>query len=217
MANLDASTADALNALLEDVRASVEMEIAFANGATELNERETYMAMGGAEVASCCALRDLLTAAGAEVSFRINGIVLRVHSLDTYDDRLRAFVEHQLRGCEAAERLLTETSTDRIRGPLEEICQAHRRDAEWCAARADAFARSRLLDFRTDRGDGTGTLAEGDDIPGETSSLESTPPDVAERASDADTAPDAGTSTHGRGRPPGARPGTRRVAEPELE
>lgn len=154
MANLDASTAEALNTLLEDERASVEIEMAFANGATELNERNAFTGMGGASVALCCALRDLLTASGADVSLRINGIVLRILSLDRYDDRLRAFAEHQRHARDAVQALLGESLSDRIRAPLEELSHAQAYAAAWCAQRADAFAASRLLDFRTDREDG---------------------------------------------------------------
>lgn len=160
MANLDASTAEALNALLEDERASVEMEIAFANGATELNEREVLVAMGGATVARCCALRDLLTGSGADVSLRINGIVLRILGLDRYDDRLRAFAEHQIRARESVEGLLSSLLDERIRAPLEEIGRAQIRNADWCVQRADAFAASRLLDFRTDHADFVTVQAE---------------------------------------------------------
>lgn len=159
MANLDASTAEALNTLLEDERASVEMEIAFANGATERNERDAFIAMGEASIALCCAMRDLLAGSGANVSLRINGIVLRILSLDQYDDRLRAFAEHQLRSRDAVESLLGAAVNDRIRAPLEELSQAQLHAAAWCERRAAAFAESRLLDFRTDRDAGVATHA----------------------------------------------------------
>lgn len=154
MAILDASIAQALNALLEDERASVELEIAFANGATEPNERESFVAMGGADIELCCALRDAIVASGAESTDRINGVVLRILSLDAYDERLRAFAVHLRRTRDAVERLLDEPLDSRLRSSLEEQCLAQLRNAEWSERRADAFARSRLLDFRTDRADG---------------------------------------------------------------
>lgn len=159
MANLDAPTVEALNMLLEDERASVEMEIAFANGATERAERETFVEMGGAEVLACCALRERLSGTGGDVSRQINGIVLRILSLERYDDRLRAFAEHQLGVCAAIQRMLDTTLESETRRLLDDIYQRHARYGRWCEARAEEFARSRLLDFRTAQPDG-GTPTE---------------------------------------------------------
>ncbi|HKV84917.1 MAG TPA: hypothetical protein VJN88_10190 [Ktedonobacterales bacterium] len=151
MANLDAPTVEALNMLLEDERASVEMEIAFANGATERPERETFVEMGGAEVLACCALRERLSGAGNEVSRQINGIVLRILSVERYDERLRAFAEHQLAVCAAIQRLLDTDLESETRRLLDDIYQRHARYGRWCELRAEEFAQSRLLDFRTTR------------------------------------------------------------------
>ena len=167
MADLDASTVEALNALLEDERASVEMEIAFANGTTELNEREAFVTMGSAEVGACCALRDILASQRVDVSRRINGIVLRVLSIDRYDDRLRAFAEHQLGVCESIEPLLDATTHDtEAHRLLEDIYESHARYGQWCERRAEEFANSRLLDFRSGRGDGAGTAQVQPNAPG---------------------------------------------------
>jgi hypothetical protein len=166
MANLDAPTVEALNMLLEDERASVEMEIAFANGATERAERETFVEMGGAEVLACCALRERLSETAGEVSRQINGIVLRILSVERYDDRLRAFAEHQLGVCAAIQRMLDTTLESETRRLLDDIYQRHARFGRWCELRAEEFARSRLLDFRTVRPDGERPL--GDVSAGET-------------------------------------------------
>lgn len=175
MTDLDMSTIEALNALLEDERASVEMEIAFANGATERNEREAFVAMGSEEVGACCTLRELLAAQDAEVSRRINGIVLRVLAVDRYDDRLRAFAEHQLGVCESIQQLLDATRNNETRRLLEDIYQLHARFGHWCERRAEEFANSRLLDFRMGRIDGVGPAASRPNepdpesaVPGET-------------------------------------------------
>lgn len=216
MANLDASTAEALNMLLEDERASVELEIAFANGATELAEREAYTAMGSLEVALCCALRDLLTTAGADVSLRINGIVLHIFSIDTYDDRLRAFAEHQLRVCETAERLMSGALGDRIRAPLEEICQAHRNDAGWCERRADIFAQSRLLDFRGGS-DGAGLGVDGEMRAEQTAIAASTTGDPTMSIDDAGNTKAREQSPAERRRQRGTSPDSQRLVDSQLE
>ena len=46
MGTLNPETVDALNMLLEDLRASVEIEVALSNGATESLEREALSQMG---------------------------------------------------------------------------------------------------------------------------------------------------------------------------
>ncbi|MGH2485979.1 MAG: hypothetical protein ACRDHE_08215 [Ktedonobacterales bacterium] len=153
MANLDAATVEALNMLLEDERASVEMEIAFANGATERAERETFVEMGAAEVLACCTLRERLSGSGGGVSRQISGIVLRILSVERYDDRLRAFAEHQLGVCAAIQRMLDTALEGETRRLLDDIYQRHVRYGRWCEMRAEEFAQSRLLDFRTVRPD----------------------------------------------------------------
>src|SRR5579871_1231558 len=46
----DSPESDALNALLEDERASVEIEVALFRSATDLSERDTFASMGAQEV-----------------------------------------------------------------------------------------------------------------------------------------------------------------------
>jgi hypothetical protein len=148
MVTLDEETVGALNALLEDERASVEVELALANGATELNEREVFVAMGSEEVLACCTLRERLTEAGADVTRRINGIVFQILGTEHYDERLRAFARHQAAICERIQALL-EVITDReTRRILETGYEAHVRAARWCEQRANLFAESRLIEFR---------------------------------------------------------------------
>ncbi len=57
--------AAALNTLLEGERASVEMEVALASGATEYTEREALTAMGTRDLEACAALREYLERQGA--------------------------------------------------------------------------------------------------------------------------------------------------------
>ncbi len=54
MGTLNSETVDALNMLLEDVRASVEIEVALSNGATEFLEREALTVMGVEDTLIAC-------------------------------------------------------------------------------------------------------------------------------------------------------------------
>ena len=51
---------EALTALLEAERASVEVEVALASAASEYNERAAFTAMGAEDIEACCALRERL-------------------------------------------------------------------------------------------------------------------------------------------------------------
>jgi hypothetical protein len=139
---------DDLNALLEDARASVEMEVAFALGATEYREREALRLMGHEDITTCIQLHEWLRQAEAPVSRRINGIVLHVLNLDRYDDRLRAFAHHQLDTAEHAGTLLERVDDIGLRDPLEGLRQSQARHAAWCERRAGEFAASRTIEFR---------------------------------------------------------------------
>lgn len=152
MATLDAKALDALNELLEDTRASVEIELALVNGATELRERETLDAMGGEEVLYCCALRERLTISGATVTWRINGIVFHILGTERYDDRLRSFARHQAEICERTEALLATVDDAEAHNLLQDLYGSHVQSARWAEQRANEFAASRLLDLSTPRG-----------------------------------------------------------------
>ncbi|HEV2460301.1 MAG TPA: DUF6306 domain-containing protein [Ktedonobacterales bacterium] len=149
MATLDGEAVTALNTLLEDERASVEIALALATGATELYEREAFDLMGAETVLACCALRERLTESGAEVTRRINGIVFPILGTDRYDDRLRAFAHHQASICEAVAPLLDQIEDEEAHRTLEDVYEAGTRTAQWCEQRAEEFAQSRLIDFRT--------------------------------------------------------------------
>lgn len=156
MATVNPEALDALNALLEDQRASVEIDVALVMGATERAERDTLATMGSEDVLACVTLREHLEQANAPVSLRINGIVLAVLDTERYDDRLRAYVDLHTAICEQVSELLPQTADQELRVLLQEMYAQHRRGAEWCAQRADAFDYSRTLDFRAPRRTQTG-------------------------------------------------------------
>lgn len=149
MATVNPEALEALNALLEDQRASVEINVALAMGATERVERDTVTAMGSDDVLACITLRERLEQANVPVTQHINGIVLAVLDTETYDDRLRAFVELHAEICDRVSDLLPLTADQELRALLQAIYDQHRRNAEWCMQRAGAFDFSRTLDFRT--------------------------------------------------------------------
>lgn len=151
MATVNSEALDVLNALLEDQRASVEIDVALAMGATERVERDTLTVMGSEDVLACITLREHLEAANVPVTQHINGIVLAVLATETYDDRLRAFVELHAEICNRVSELLPLTEDDELRTLLREMYDQHQRNAEWCAQRAGAFDFSRTLDFRAPR------------------------------------------------------------------
>lgn len=148
MATVNPEALDALNALLEDQRASVEIDVALAMSATELAERDTFMAMGREDVQACITLREHLEQADVPVTRRINGIVLAVLDTETYDDRLRAFGDLHTEICDRVSELLPHVSDHEMHALLRELYHQHQRYAEWCVQRADAFAHTRTLDFR---------------------------------------------------------------------
>jgi hypothetical protein len=161
MGTLNPETVDALNMLLEDVRASIEIEVALSNGATEYLEREALSQMGVEDTLIAFLLRDWLDTLNLPVTRRINGIVLQALDLTRYDDRLQLFVHHQLASCEQARQLLEDGEVDSVDGIdgvdgvdgdgqaiLRALADAHTRHAAWCEQRAREFAQTRLLDFR---------------------------------------------------------------------
>lgn len=138
---------EALNMLLEDERASVEMEVALASGATEYGERETLAGMGSEDIHFCEQLRTEMELAGLPVSPQINGIVFQVIGAERYDDRLRAFAHHQRTVADHARELQESNLEGALRDALEGITLTHTRHTEWTERRASEFAATRLLDF----------------------------------------------------------------------
>lgn len=174
MVTLQPDTVDALNMLLEDVRASVEMEVALSNGATEFLEREALTSMGVEDTLIAFLLRDWLESINAPVTRRINGIVLQALELTRYDDRLMLFVQHQLASRDQAERLLEVNGIDgEGRTVLHAVIDAHTWHAAWCEQRAREFAATRQLEFR--RPTGLPPTTSGDDVLPDTSGERSFP------------------------------------------
>jgi len=140
---------EALTALLEAERASVEVEVALASAASEYNERAAFTAMGGEDIEACCALRERLQRDEDEVSHYISRVVFDILECEHYDDRLRAFAVHQGEiGRRATEILQTLDSESGLRRLLHDIVEAHVRHALWAERRAEEFAETRLLEFK---------------------------------------------------------------------
>lgn len=166
MAMLHADTINALNALLEDERASVEMEVALASDATEYVEREALTAMGSEDAEVCCLLRERMERLELAVTRRINGIVFVVLGLERYDDRLRAFAQHQQVVVQRVDALLAaepEGLDRELHRILMQIRDSHTRHILWCQSRAEEFAASRLLEPRMGPG---GAPGRGLEYPG---------------------------------------------------
>jgi hypothetical protein len=167
METMDTQTLEGFNALLEDERASVEVEVALLNGATELTEREVLASMGTQEVGFCVGLHERLEGLGAQVTGRISGVVFRILDVERYDDRLTLFADHQMQVAERVPGLLPTVRDDELRAVLRDLEDAHLRAAAWCRRRAAEFAATRLLVFRGPPDYGLGqpygaTLAAGD-------------------------------------------------------
>jgi hypothetical protein len=165
MAEVDPQTLEALNALLQDERASVEVEVALSNGATELAEREAIVTMGIEEVGFCCSLHEYLAASGAFVTRHVNGIVLTIISTEHYDERLHAFATHQRASGERALQLGAVVEDYELRQLLARIHEVHGQSALWSDNRAAQFASSQLLVFRAA---GSASATEAQEIGGET-------------------------------------------------
>ena len=173
MAEFDAKTVDALNTLLEDERASVEMEVALASGASEYAERETLVAMGADDIGFCVALHEQLDRAGAPVTRRINGVVFQALGAERYDDRLLVFARHQLLVNERYRDLTTRDLDDETHDLLQAITATHDRQIDWLERRAQAFAATRQFDFR---GGNVGAPGGGSGVGGLVADVEQAPP-----------------------------------------
>ncbi len=140
---------EALTALLEAERASVEVEVALASAASEYQERAAFTTMGAEDIEACCALRERLQRDEDDVSHYISRVVFDILGCDHYDDRLRAFAIHQREiGHRATEILATLDAASGAQHLLREIAEAHVRHALWAERRAEEFAETRLLEFK---------------------------------------------------------------------
>lgn len=146
-AEFELELVEALNILLEDERASVEMEIALASGATEYSERDALATMGAQDIHFCDQLRSQMELAGLSVTPQINGVVFHVLGAERYDDRLRAFAQHQRVVAEHARELQESNLEGALRDALEGISATHEQHSDWGEQRADAFAATRTLEF----------------------------------------------------------------------
>ena len=155
---------EALNMLLEDERASVEMEVALASGATEYAEREALTFMGVEDIRFCEQLRSEMERSGLPVTPQINGVVFQVIGAERYDDRLRAFAHHQQAVADHARELQESNLDGALRDALEGIAETHDRHSDWTERRASEFAETRTLEFgATGRRSSAGALPNPDD------------------------------------------------------
>jgi hypothetical protein len=152
METIDPELAAALSTLLEGERAGAEMEVALASGATEFMEREALAGMGYDDLDACSALHEYLDRRQSPVSWRIHAAVYSVLNEVRYDDRLRAFAAHQRAVGEHASSLLSDGLDANLSSILAAIRDTHERHVQWSEKRADDFAATRLLDFRTPEG-----------------------------------------------------------------
>lgn len=146
-AEFELELVEALNMLLEDERASVEMEVALASGATEYGERETLAGMGVEDIRFCVQLREEMEQAGLPVTPQINGVVFEVVGSERYDDRLRAFGHHQRVVADRARELQESNLEGGLREALDGISISHNLHAAWVERHAADFAATRTLEF----------------------------------------------------------------------
>ena len=209
-AEFELELVEALNMLLEDERASVEMEIALASGATEYAEREALTAMGMEDIHFCAQLRAEMEAAGLPVTPQINGVVFRVLGADRYDDRLRAFALHQRVVADHARELQESNLDGPLRAALEGISATHDHHSAWTEQQADAFAATRALEFGA-----AGPFAAV--APDESAPAEGEAYTISGTISDVDSAPAAEPAAAEAEQPTAEAEQPRAVAEPPEE
>jgi hypothetical protein len=143
---MDRSTVDALNALLEDERASVEAIVKLVSMVTDALERQALTAMGGQAVQACGDLHQRLEQLGLPVGARISPAVDRVLAHERLDDRLSAFSLLQQQLADRTEAILASQDMDpdtaSLLAAIRAVQLAH---AVWSSRRAEEFAASRLM------------------------------------------------------------------------
>jgi hypothetical protein len=144
MAPLSQQTVIALNALLEDERASVQSEVALASGSTEYAERQALALMGREDVEICAALHERLAQAQAAPSRTVSDAAEAILAAERYDERLRAFAEHQRVVSRRASELALEVTDAEAQQILRRLAELHAWHVRWAERRADDFAATRL-------------------------------------------------------------------------
>ncbi len=135
---------EALNSLLAEERASVECEVAFTSGAGEYPEREAFTTMGREDVEICDALHQELAAADAHVTPQVSPNGEGILTLELYDDRLRAFAQHQRAISQRAGDLLGELPAGEMQRTVQRLSQLHAWHALWAERHAEEFAATRF-------------------------------------------------------------------------
>lgn len=156
MAMLTPETIYTLNALLEEERASVHSAVALAGGATEYLEREAFSMMGREDVEICVALRERLSQANISPSRAVSEVAEAILAAEQYDDRLRAFAEHQRAVSQRAGELAQEVTDAAAREILVRLSELHVWHTLWAGQRADDFAATRFWENGRKPRDGQG-------------------------------------------------------------
>lgn len=203
---LSPQTAEALNGLLAEERASVECEIAFACGATEHLEREAFTTMGREDVEMCGALHELLASAELPISADVSPTGQGILALEHYDDRLRAFAEHQRATAARAGELLPEVADDDAQEVLRRLTQMHVWHVLWSEQRAEEFAATRTWENgrkpREQQGPAAGSaVGQGADPTAETATLVRAEPTESDGAAATETPGADGTGPASRHEP----------------
>jgi hypothetical protein len=140
---MDAQHIHALNQLLEDERASVEILIALTSMATDSLERQALTVMGGQAAQACGDLREVLAGQNADISRKVSAAAARVVAPEHLDERFYAYAELQR---QMAERItsLAQAELDRDAPAMLATLRAmHLAHAAWVTQRADEFVASR--------------------------------------------------------------------------
>jgi hypothetical protein len=143
---MDAQNIDALNGLLEDERASVEILVALTAMATDALERQALTVMGGQAVQACFDLRERLERLGAPITERVGPALGRVSALEHLDERYRAFADLARQLAVRLQQLLEadlDPESQMLLAPLRALEVAQ---ASWASQRADEFAASREIE-----------------------------------------------------------------------
>ncbi len=140
---MDAQHVHALNELLEDERASVEILIALTAMATDSLERQALTVMGGQAAQACVDVREVLAQRQAEISQKVGTAAGRVVAPDRLDERFSAYAELQRQMTERIASLAQDEPDADTQAMLATLQAMHLAHAAWVAQRADEFVASR--------------------------------------------------------------------------
>lgn len=140
---MDAQQIYALNELLEDERASVEILIALTAMATDSLERQALTVMGGQAAQACADLHEALARQDASISRKVSAAAGRVVAPEHLDTRFYAYAELQEQMAQRIASLPQPDLDAPTQGMLTTLQAMHLAHAAWVAQRADEFVASR--------------------------------------------------------------------------